>query len=96
MSRPRFYRGMPHDEINADQCLCDDCRCCCKRCHSTYSLDDGADPTRYCHPCAQDVLTEIGDAWAQYQRRDIDQEEFEGFIAERVDLDDCSDWSATP
>lgn len=35
---------------------------------------------------AETALREIGDAWAQYQRRDISQEELEGFVAERVEL----------
>lgn len=32
------------------------------------------------------ALREIADAWARYQRRDISQEEFEGTVADRVEL----------
>lgn len=32
------------------------------------------------------ALHEIAAAWAQYQRRDISQEEFEGTVADRVEL----------
>lgn len=32
------------------------------------------------------ALREIADAWARYQQRDISQEEFEGTVADRVEL----------
>jgi hypothetical protein len=31
----------------------------CARCHEHYSLDDGAEPSKYCHPCAQARVQEL-------------------------------------
>jgi hypothetical protein len=31
----------------------------CARCRACFALDEGCDPTRYCHPCAQDVAQHI-------------------------------------
>lgn len=31
----------------------------CSRCRSTYALDDMCEPTKYCHHCAQELVTEF-------------------------------------
>jgi hypothetical protein len=32
----------------------------CKMCGDEYSLNDGCEPTRYCHPCAQELAEDMG------------------------------------
>ena len=60
----------------------------CTLCHDFYSLDEGCEPTKYCHRCAQErvVELEVHPLWLMYRWLRTRKRTLDGGIYRRVQV----------